>query len=206
MRAHWILAVTILTGCASEKLALAPPAGVDLSGHWKLNVADSDDPVRLSQMRNMPGAMGSGGAAGGSGGSGGGRRGRGGQSGGAGGPSQAGAGPSIPPVASFAEVLQWPGVDLSIRQSSGAAVFTSDGAEHVYRPAPPSKKGSGEPRQLVGWDGKSLVIEMQADADRPPLTERFQVSADGNRLIQEVSVKGGRSNGFAMSRVWDRLP
>jgi hypothetical protein len=204
MRVHWILAVMILTGCASEKLALAPPAGVDLSGHWKLNVADSDDPVRLSQMRNLPSTAGPGS---GGGGSGGGRRGRGGQSGGAGGgASQAGAGPSIPPVASFAEVLQWPGVDLSIRQSSGTAVFTSDGAEHVYRPAPPAKKVSGEPRQVVGWDGKSLVIEMQADADRPPLTERFQVSADGNRLVQEVSVTGGRSNGFAMSRVWDRLP
>jgi hypothetical protein len=28
--------MTLLAACASEKLALAPPAGVDFSGTWKL--------------------------------------------------------------------------------------------------------------------------------------------------------------------------
>ena len=40
----------LLAACASEKLALAPPAGVDFSGSWKLNQADSDDPQRLLEI------------------------------------------------------------------------------------------------------------------------------------------------------------
>jgi uncharacterized membrane protein YgcG len=45
----------LLAACAGEKLALAPPAGVDFSGTWKLNQADSDDPQRLLQNQTEPG-------------------------------------------------------------------------------------------------------------------------------------------------------
>jgi hypothetical protein len=205
MRAGWLFAGVLLASCASEKLALLPPAGVDLSGRWKLNVADSDDPVRLAQLRNAPnggaGANGSGGSQGGGGG--GGRRGRGGQSAGAPGAGQSVTVP-VPPVSSFSEVLQWPGIDLDVRQSAGAATFISEGAEQVYQPAGAGKKSDGSD-ETIGWDGKSLVIEMKADGDRPPLRELFEVSADGQRLVQVVAVTGGRSNGFSMSRVWDRV-
>ena len=52
-----VLAVMCLAACASEKLEQAPPAGVDFSGSWKLNVADSDDPQRLIQAQfNAPAA------------------------------------------------------------------------------------------------------------------------------------------------------
>jgi hypothetical protein len=109
----------------------------------------------------------------------------------------------VPPVTSFSEVLQWPGNDLDIHQSHGIATFTSDGAEQTYEPAMPGKKSDGADQQ-VGWQGKSLVILMKADGERPPLREIFQESADGQRLVQVVAVTGGRSNGFSMSRVWDR--
>jgi hypothetical protein len=35
------------TGCATERLGVQPPAGVDLSGHWMLNLNLSDDPTQL---------------------------------------------------------------------------------------------------------------------------------------------------------------
>ena len=72
-----VMAAVAMAGCASDKLALAPPPGVDLSAHWKLNEADSDDPQRLlqSQLANATAAAGPGGSTG-SGGRGGGQRGR----------------------------------------------------------------------------------------------------------------------------------
>jgi hypothetical protein len=48
------IAVIFLSACASDKLALAPAAGVDLTGHWKLNEADSDDPQRNSMPPRIP--------------------------------------------------------------------------------------------------------------------------------------------------------
>jgi hypothetical protein len=51
MRVALTLAVVLIAGCATEKQQLAPPAGVDFSGHWKLNDADSDNPQRLIQSQ-----------------------------------------------------------------------------------------------------------------------------------------------------------
>jgi len=45
-------------GGASNRLASMPTAGVDLSGHWTLNVADSDDAQRLMQARSRGNAGG----------------------------------------------------------------------------------------------------------------------------------------------------
>src|SRR5579863_3399846 len=109
-----LVAVTLvcLASCAGEKLAQAPPAGVDFTGRWKLNEADSDDPQRwlLAQtngpgggQRSPPGGPGGGGGRGGRGG------GRGGGSG-LGGPS----GPPMPSVSVMGESLRWPGKQLEI--------------------------------------------------------------------------------------------
>jgi hypothetical protein len=54
MRIALALAVILLAACASEKLALAPPTGVDLSGIWKLNEADSDDCDRIQSGPAKP--------------------------------------------------------------------------------------------------------------------------------------------------------
>ena len=52
MRVVVVLAVILVSACAADRLSLAPPAGVDFSGRWKLNEADSDDPLRLVQSQN----------------------------------------------------------------------------------------------------------------------------------------------------------
>src|ERR1700727_3186330 len=56
MRVAFLAAVVFISACASDGLNLAPPPGVDFSGHWQLNVADSDDPVHLLQLANSQAA------------------------------------------------------------------------------------------------------------------------------------------------------
>jgi len=198
MRAILGLSVLLLAACAGEKLAEAPAAGVDLSGHWKLNVADSDDPQRIGGALSAPS---SGNGTAGSGG----RRGRG---GGAQSPSPAydpaAAGATLP-VSAVSEVLQWPGRDLEIKQVGGVAAFTSDGVNRVYQPTDPGKRKSKHgTKKVVGWSGNSLIVEVEPDDDRPKFEEHYELSSDGRRLVQLVLIKSGRLDGFAMSRVWDR--
>jgi len=217
--------VIFLSGCASDKLALAPSAAVDLSGRWKLNEADSDDPQRLIQAQfnaaanaqNSPAGGGSGGR---------GRQGGRGGPGGFGGPGGPGA-PVMPSVSVMSESLRWPGKELEIKQVAGVVAFTSEGINQLCQPSDADKKrhhGSGSDRDgrpegrdeppggrdvpppRCGWADKVLVVQAgDPDADHPPYEESYSLSDDGSRLIEVVGFKGGRSNGFTMSRVWDRI-
>ena len=188
---------------------------MDLSAHWKLNEADSDDPQRLlqSQLANATAAAGPGGGSTGSGGRGGGQRGGGG--GYAGGP----LGPAMPSVIVLDEALRWPGKDLVIKQSGGTVTFSSGAGKRVCRPDvdrhrhrhsgnDDASHGRGDvPPPVCGWDAGTLVVQSgEPDDERPPFELRFSVSDDGQRLIEVASFKGGRSTGFTASRVWDRVP
>jgi len=221
MRMLTVLAVVVLAACASEKLALSPPAGVDLSGHWRLNEADSDDPLRLmqSQLAAATAGVGAGGQTGPTG-----RSGRGGHGGGLGpaGP----AGPAMPSVAALDDALRWPGKDLTISQSGGVVTFSVGGVSRACRPVieqgghhrPPgggesrgrdaSSHGRGDvPPPRCGWDERTLVVQPgDLEEDQPPFEQRFSLSDDGERLVELVLFKGGRSSGFTASREWDREP
>ena len=231
MRIIVIAAVVCLAACASEKLAPAPPAGVDFSGRWKLNEADSDDPQRLLQAQfnkaagaqNSPSQGGSGGGSGGRGGRQGGGR------GGAGGMYPGGpAGPVMPQAGVMSEGLRWPGKQLEIKQVSGVVAFTSEGNSRVCQPTDGGKPhrhhdGSGDrdgasggrdapgrgrdaPPPHCGWEEKTLIVRGgDPDDDHPPFEEHYSLTDDGKRLVEVVDFTGGRSNGFTMSRVWDRL-
>ncbi len=118
MRLVVCLTVLCLAACASEKLEQAPPVGVDFSGRWKLNEADSDDPQRLVQAQFDSPPTNQGGASGGSGGRGG-RQGGGGRAG-AGGMNVGGpGGPVMPTISVMSEGLRWPGKQLEIKQVAG---------------------------------------------------------------------------------------
>ena len=215
MRFAMVMTAVVLAGCASDKLALTPPKGVDLSAHWKLNEADSDDPQRLlqSQVANATAAAGHGGSTG-SGGAGG--QSRSGRSGGyPGGP----IGPAMPSVLALDEALRWPGKDLVIKQSGGTVTFSSGGNKRVCRPDvdrhPHRSSGNDDashgrgdvPPPVCGWDAGTLVVQSgEPEDERPPFELRFSVSDDGQRLIEVASFKGGRSSGFTASRVWERVP
>ncbi len=220
MRLVVVLSVMCLTSCASEKLAQSPPAGVDFSGTWKLNEADSDDAQRLiaaqfstptTDQSTSP-----------SGGQGGGRGGRG--QGGPGGITNPGvaAGPAMPSVSALNEGLRWPGKQLEIKQVAAVVAFTSDGVNRICQPSggrahrhqddqdgdssgrePPSRRDPPPPH--CGWEEKTLIVRGgDPDDDRPPFEEHYSLSDDGQRLVEVVSFRGGRSSGFTMSRVWDR--
>jgi hypothetical protein len=240
-----VLAVMWLAACASDKLAQAPPADVDFSGHWKLNEADSDDPQRLVQAQfNQQTAAQNDPSTGGSGGGGRGGRGGGGR-GGAGGMGARGpGGPVMPSVGAMGEGLRWPGKALEVKQVAGVVAFISEGASRVCQPMdasgkPPhhhapandregaaapgtaapgtSTRGAGprdaSPRERdappprCGWAEKTLIVQGgDPDDDRPPFEEHYSLSDDKQRLVEVVAFKGGRSSGFTMSRVWDRIP
>ena len=227
MRVVYVIALLMVTGCASERLALAPPPGVDFSGRWKLNEADSDDPQRVAQSQNAASAnnQAASGGSGGQGGRGGGRGGRGAP--GMGGYGAGPMGPAVPGMGALSDGLHWPGKELEIKQVAGIVTIASMGTNQVYQPAagkPPRPqaqrgddggsqgrdvrvrdRGDGPP-PVCGWDGKTLVVESEnPDDERPPFEERFGLSDDGQRLIEVVAFKGGRSGGFTVSRVWDRV-
>jgi hypothetical protein len=212
-----VVLVVCLAGCASEKLSLTPPAGVDFSGRWKLNEADSDDPQRLLQAQiNGP----SGPSTSSSGGSGGRRGGRGG-----GGMNPALGGPAMPSVSLLSAALRWPGKQLEVKQVAGVVAFTSDGYNRVCQPTTVGKmhrraasadrdggapgrdapRGRDTPPPRCGWADKTLIVlGGDPDDDHPPLEEHYSLSEDGQRLVEVVGFTAGRSSGFTMSRVWDR--
>jgi hypothetical protein len=210
-----------MTGCAGNQLAAVPPSGVNLSGHWNLNVADSDDAQRLMQSQI---AAATAGVTGGGASSGGGRRG-----------SRAGlpyapTGPMMPSVTVLDDSLRWPGGDLTLTQAGDSITFNSDGgvktcrprASKGHRPAHsgavdgrdvprerdmPSRGRGDAPPPRCGWDDRSLVVRSgEAEEDSPPYEQRFSLSDDGQRLVEVVVFKGGRSAGFVASREWDRAP
>jgi hypothetical protein len=213
MRVALLAAVVLVSACASDGLSLAPPPGVDFSGHWKLNVADSDDPMHLLQIANAQAAA----AADNSANTG---RGRGGR-GGAGYPGL--IPPATPSVSALADAARFPGKQLDIKQVGGVLTFTSAAQTRVCQPgdakktprhhsnasdrdAPlPAARDTPPPR--CGWFEKTLIVRSsEQDEDRPPFEEHYSISEDGQRLVEEVNFRGGRSNGFTMSRVWDRSP
>jgi hypothetical protein len=215
MRVAVLAAFLLLTACATETTHPGPPPGVDFSGHWKLNAADSDDPLHLLQIANGQGNDASGNA-GGSGG----RGGRGGQ--GTGYPSV--MPPQTPSVSALGAGLRWPGKLLEVQQAGGVVTFSSNGRNRVCQPssAPDKKKpkhysssdrdaplrsGRDELPPICTWSDNTLVVRSgEPDEDRPPYEERYSISPDGQRLFETVGFRGGRSNGFTMSRVWDKVP
>jgi hypothetical protein len=208
MRVAVFAAVILVSACASNGLSLAPPAGVDFSGHWKLNEAESDDPLHLLQTANAQAS-----AASGDTGSAGGRSSRGGRGGASGYPGI--APPATPSVGALGEGLSWPGKIVDIKQVAGVVAFTSDGRNQICQPASADKKPRAAalparreaPPPVCGWSDKTLIVHSNdPDDDRPPFEQRFSISEDGRRLVEVVGFKGGRSNGFTMSRTWDRAP
>ncbi|HMK86079.1 MAG TPA: hypothetical protein VK437_09000 [Steroidobacteraceae bacterium] len=213
MRIALLVAVCVLAACASDELSSTPPKGVDLSGHWKLNEADSDDPQRILQSQiaaataTTPGPTSA-------------PRGRQGARGGGFGPTGP-MGPQMPSVAVLDEALRWPGRDLTVKQTGTAVSFITDGAERACRVGQakghqhvagdsqgrdsPSRGRGDAPPPRCGWDESTLVVQSgEPDEDRPPYELRFSLSDDGERLVEVVSFKGGRSSGFTASREWDR--
>jgi hypothetical protein len=212
MRAAAVLvSILILGACADDKLAANPPSGVDFSGQWKLNEADSDDPQHLAQAAN--------GTAANSNNSQQTSRGRG--RGGAGGMPGRYQGPVAPAMGLMGASLRWPGKALEIKQVAGSVAFTSEGRNRVCQPGAQKQRRHHEddphdrdsmpsareaPPAVCGWSERTLVVRSgDTDEDRPAYEEDYRLSEDRTRLVEVVVFTSGRSNGFTLSRVWDRV-
>ena len=211
MRVAVAAAFLVLSACATNGLSLAPPKDVDFSGHWELNVSDSDDPQHLLQTANQQASAASdqnaaGRASGRGNGRGGGRS------------AYPNAMPPPPPTVSILnEAFGWPGKKMDIKQVAGVVAFTSDGSNRICTPSTADKKshhrddehrpsGGDLPPLACGWSDRVLIVQGGDDGDRTPYESSFTIAEDGKRLVELVSFKGGRSNGFTLSRVWDRSP
>ena len=126
-------------------------------------------------------------------------------------------------MSALREALRWPGKLLEIKQAGGALTFTSDGKYRVCQPGTHEKNahhhhGDSSDRDSLpadrepppprcGWEEKTLIVHGgDSDEAGPPFEEHYSLTADGQRLIEMVSFKGGRYTGFTASRVWDRVP
>lgn len=219
-----LLSLGALAGCATQpeptEVGMGP-GSVEFSGHWNLNGADSDDPqqLMLGLLRKQIGATSDTASdpSGGQGGSG--RRGRGGGQARAGGDdsrAQERSAP-MPPVEVMSAALRWPGKILDITQVDAMITLVSDetkricqgpliGHRHSNKSAnDPHRASENADRALAcGWVGKSLLVETNGpDSEHPILQQRYQLSADGARLVEVVNF-GGRMGAFTLSRVWDR--
>jgi hypothetical protein len=214
MRALYVAALALLAGaCASDRLNLNPPAGVDFSGKWKLDEADSDDPQHVLQSptsarqgQNPDAPQG--------------RRSR----------SRNGAPPQgglsnglLPPSAgAMGGPLRFPGKQVEIKQVGGVVAFSSDGRNRVcepgtahkaqpkldYRDREPDSGGRGEGVPPVcGWEEAVLIVKGGDPADdKPSYEEHYSLSDDRQRLVETVTFTRGRSSGFTLSRVWEKIP
>jgi hypothetical protein len=192
---------------------LAPPPGVDFTGRWKFNADDSDDPMHLLQIASAQAAAAADNAANS------GRGGRGGHSQGAGYPTL--MLPATPSISLLADASRFPGKQLDVKQTAGVVTFTSEGTTRVCQPGDaktprhhsnssdrdaPLPAARDAPPPHCAWSERTLIVRSsEAAEDRPPFEEHYSISEDGKRLIEEVNFRGGRSSGFVMSRVWDRL-
>jgi hypothetical protein len=132
------------------------------------------------------------------------------------------------------EGLRWPGKALEVKQVAGVVAFISEGASRVCQPMDASGnphrhrgpsndrddatgRGAGSrdasprardtPPPRCGWAEKTLIVQGgDPDDDHPPFEEHYSLSDDKQRLVEVVGFTGGRSSGFTMSRVWDRIP
>jgi len=182
MRLVVVLSVMCLASCASEKLTQGPPSGVDFSGAWKLNEADSDDAQRLIAAQFSAPAPGNSQNTSPSGGQGGSRGGRGRDS--IGGLNPGAAGPVIPPVSALNAGLRWPGRQLEIKQVAAVVVFTSDNANRMCQP------GGRAHKHQADDDGNSSGRDTPSRRDPPPphcTWEEKDSHCDGRRSRRRSS-------------------
>jgi hypothetical protein len=125
-------------------------------------------------------------------------------------------GPVMPPLLVLDEGLRWPGKDVSIKQSGPVVTFSSGGSVRdcqLKQAKAPSHSGAATrgrgdaPPPRCGWDQGTLVVQSaEPEEDHPPYEQRFSLSSDGQQLVEVILFRGGRSDGFSASRVWNRAP
>jgi hypothetical protein len=203
-----------LAGCAGARFSEDAPAGVNLTGSWRLDHAASDDPdkilhkMRAEAFRLMGRRAGAPEPRPGM---------RGGAAGVPQGPSaedevasQEARGVRIDPLqrSPMAHVITETvarGDFLTIRQSPGQLVLDYGGTRRSFTPGQHSvvstEGGVGD--QTSGWKGREYVIELRAQMG-PAVTERYGLSSDGTQLIEKLHIGAAELHAVDLRRVYER--
>jgi hypothetical protein len=205
-------AATALSACATS-MAPEAPAGVDLSGSYKLDEAASDDPqklldkmraeaLRILQRRaSAPPQLQ--------------RPGRPGQAGGAapdtGVEEEAASPPGAPhtdplrysPMAHIIMATEARGDFLSVRQEPDEFVLDYGTSRRTFTPGGHSvvsaEGGVGD--QSSGWQGHAYVIRVK-DQSGPDVTEEYSRLPDGHGLMMKLHIGSGELPAVDLKRVY----
>jgi len=210
------LACAILAACGGAgRLSADMPAGVDLSGTWKLNRGLSDDPEKLyekfrlqRELRNadQPPASAQ-------------RDNR--RSGPAGGGAYPLEDPNNPQSAEYQAAANRshlnpydmgvfgtiPRGDLVTIKQRPQQMYINDGlADRSFTPGAQSVVSvpEGVADQHSGWKSKEYVIDVKAQAG-PETVERYHLSGDGKQLLAEIHSHGGNMPSMTIKRVYERV-
>lgn len=188
-------------------------AGVDLSGRWAFNKADSDDArekMREVTERGGGGLGGSGmggpGAGMGGPGMGGGMPGMGGGGGRGGrmGPPPGGESEDDDRRAAMRALFQ-PAAEIEIFQGQPEIVVAEKAGRRriLHADGRKYKAEGGSSEVKTAWKDGRLVVESQGFGGRKT-TETWVLSDGGQRLTSTVKIEGGYSPGVTLKRVYDR--
>jgi hypothetical protein len=201
----------------------AAPGGTTLSGHWKLNVQESEDARQkmkeAMQGRDSGGSSGGGGGGGyGRGGGGGGGYGRGGgggfgggggggfggggrRSGGGGGGSSSGS--TRDPQGARALLFTAP-KELTVTQTATeVAILDQDGLMRALHPDGKGyKSDTGEEEIKTKWESDHLVVETKAKGGTK-LTETYGLDAQKHQMTIVLNSEGGSRPALSVRRVYD---
>jgi len=207
-------AATVLAGCAADRFAPEPPAGVTLAGAWKLDHAASDDPQKLLErmraeaLKRMSRRVAAGPPPNARGGNA-----RGAQ------PEEPPYEPDFtPPPGSRADPLKRSpmahviierlarGDFLSVRQGPAEFVLDYGGSQRRFTPGGHSvvsaEGGVGD--QSSGWKGREYIIRVRAQLG-PDVTEHFALSADGAHLVEKLHIAAEELAAVELTRVYDPI-
>jgi hypothetical protein len=184
---------------AAAQAAAAPPATstmpADLSGHWELNVQQSERP---GQAAGAPGEGGEG--RGGYGGGGGGRGGYGGGGRGSGGESET-------TREQMRQVMQAARTLLIVQHANDLSITDDEGRVVTLKPdgnKVKEQQGGGNLERKTKWDGRSLVTEMKLEGGTK-VTQTYTKVDEGLQLIVSTKVEGGRiPRAMEFKRVYDQ--
>jgi hypothetical protein len=223
------LAPTVLAAlcAATASVAVADlnrtfPRNVDLTGLWKINAEESDDPQKVVAEQRRDSAEGGGSHGGGvsvdvGGGGivfGGGAIGtmrRGGPASGGSGTGDRPKGDPEPesmkmPVDAFLATVE----QFEIQQHPDEVTITTDDGSSTCKPTVPSKApvpGGEMANRRCGWHGKAYVVELQLPGDEVTRSKSYELRKDGQQLVMITQIKGGHTplSGMQIKRVYDRV-
>jgi hypothetical protein len=213
VRVAVLLMCALAGGCATT-LGPEVPAGVDLSGSWKLDVAASDDPQKiLEQMRKdaikilmrrpqqyapMPGERGAAGTP---------------EAMQANGSYEEPPPPEMPhgdplrrsPMAHVIQDTVARGEFLSVRQGPGEFVLDYGTTRRSFTPGARSVVSmfNGVGDQTSGWKGHEYYIQVRGQLG-PDVTEEYSLSGDGRQLVAKLHVNAGELPAVNYTRIYNR--